>query len=134
MIQWSGPIPMISVVCNEAWKLSRWQRMRINLAGFAMDAFLCGIAGIVGLMFDFLTPWVWIFLLIHMIRMMFALCPFLPGDGYWALVDGFGQPNLWGIALDHLKNKKASMFSLYAAGRIVFIGLIWLLYGYVLHL
>lgn len=133
-IQWSGPIPMISIVCNEAWKLTKWERMRINLGGFIADALLCGIAATIGFVVHSLAPWIWTFLFIHMIRMVFALWPLLPGDGYWVLVDLFDQPNLWGKALDHLKERRVSSLSFYAIGRYAFLGLIWCLYGYILFL
>ena len=97
-VQWSGPIPLLSIICNEAWKLSKWQRMRINTAGFMADVVVCGMAAILGLWATSLSPWVWTFLFMHIIRMIFALCPFLPGDGYWSLVDLMDHPNLWANA------------------------------------
>ncbi len=133
-VQWSGPIPLLSIICNEAWKLSKWQRIRINLAGFVADLLVAGIGAAIGLLVEEATPWIWTFLFAHIIRMIFALWPFLPGDGYWMLVDLFDQPNLWANATSQLKRLKMSWLSLYALGRIVFLGLIWLLYAYVIFM
>jgi hypothetical protein len=132
-IQWSGPLPMLSILCNEAWKLSKRQRMRINAAGFVTDLIVCGIAAGLGLGAEPLSPWIWTFLLIHLIRMIFTVWPLLPGDGYWMLVDGFEQPNLWSNAIKHLKQCKRSWLSLYAAARMLFYLFIWLLYAYVIY-
>lgn len=132
-IQWSGPLPMLSIICNEAWKLTKWQRMRINIAGFAADLILCGVAAALGLFLNFLAPWIWTFLFIHMIRMIFAIWPLLPGDGYWVLVDLFEQPNLWANGIKHVKQLKLSWLSFYAIARMLFLLLIWLLYAYVIY-
>lgn len=132
-VQWSGPIPLLSIICNEAWKLSKWQRMRINTAGFVADVIVCGVAAALGLWAEALSPWIWTFTFIHMIRMIFALCPFLPGDGYWILVDLFDHPNLWANAMTQLYQRKLTWLSMYAMGRRIFTGLIWLLYGYMLY-
>lgn len=132
-IQWAGPLPMLSILCNEAWKLSKWQRMRINSAGFLADLLVCGVAAAIGLAAEFLSPWVWTFLLIQLIRMVFAIWPLLPGDGYWMLVDGFGQPNLWAHAVRQAKQLNISWLSLYAVARMLFLSCIWLLYAYAVY-
>ncbi|RKD25544.1 hypothetical protein BEP19_00955 [Ammoniphilus oxalaticus] len=131
--QWSGPIPLLNIICNEAWKLSKWQRMRINLAGFVADVIVCGLAALIGLVVGSTAPWVWTFLFVHMIRMVFALWPLLPGDGYWVLVDLFDQPNLWAKATTQLKQREISWLSVYALGRYAFLGLIWFLYAYIIY-
>ena len=132
-VQCSGPIPLLSIICNEAWKLSKWQRMRINTAGFVADVIICGVAAVLGLWASSLAPWIWTFLFVHIIRMIFALCPFLAGDGYWILVDFFDQPNLWANALSQLRQRKMTWLSVYAIGRLAFSGFIWFLYGYVIY-
>lgn len=133
-VHWSGPVPLLSIICNEAWKLSKWQRMRINLAGFVADMMIAGLAASLGLLFGQLSPWIWTFLFIHLLRMLFAIWPLLPGDGYWILVDLFNQPNLWANATEQLKQLKWNWLSLYAIARILFLAFIWLLYGYVIYL
>lgn len=127
-IQWSGPLPMLSILSQEAWKLPKNKRMRINIAGFIVDIIICGIAASLGLWIESLVPWIWTFLLIQMIRMCFAIWPLLPGDGYWMLVDLFDQPNLWSKALNHLKQLRLSWLSFYALARSLFLVLIWFLY------
>ena len=104
------------------------------MAGFTADVIVSGIAATIGLLAEEANPWIWTFLFAHIIRMIFALWPFLPGDGYWMLVDLFEQPNLWANATGQLKRFKMSWLSLYALGRISFLGLIWLLYAYVIFM
>lgn len=132
-VHWSGPLPMFSIVCNGAWKLSGSQRVRIDLAGFATDVLVCGIAALIGLVDSGLSPWVWTFILVQGFRMVFAIWPLLPGDGYWLLVDLFSAPNLWMHAAAELKRLRLNWLSLYALLRILFLLLIWLLYGYMLY-
>jgi putative peptide zinc metalloprotease protein len=132
-IHWSGPVPLLSIVCNNVWELSKWQRMRINLAGFVSDVMVCGLASMVGLWFDEITPWIWSFLIVQIIRMLFAVFPFLPGDGYWMIVDLFNHPNLWKNSLDQLKQRKINWLSLYACLRILFQILLWGFYVYIIY-
>ena len=127
-VQWSGPLPMLSILCNEAWKLPKWQRIRIDLAGFTADIIVCGMASGLGLLAKPWSPWVWSFLLIHLIRMIFAIWPLLPGDGYWILVDLFDQPNLWTTAMSHVKQLKMTWLSFYAAARMLFLTFFWAFY------
>ncbi|MDQ0230372.1 hypothetical protein [Metabacillus malikii] len=131
-VQWSGPIPLFSIICNEAWKLSKYERIRINLAGFVTDILVCGLVCLIGLLFRDLSPWIWSFLIVHVFRMIFAICPFLPGDGYWVLVDLFNQPNLWKQSISQLKQLKVNWHSLYALSRILFTILIWGLFTYMM--
>jgi len=133
-VQWSGPVPLFSIVCNEAWKLSKWQRMRINIAGFTADLIVCGLTSVIGLCFAQLSPWIWSFLIVHMFRMLFAIFPLLPGDGYWMIVDLLNQPNLWKNAIDQLKKLKINWLSFYAFVRIAFHIFIWILYTYFIFL
>ncbi|MDF2662846.1 MAG: hypothetical protein K0Q94_5637 [Paenibacillus sp.] len=132
-VHWSGPLPMFSIVCNGAWKLSGSQRVRIDLAGFATDVLVCGIAAAIGLVENGLSPWIWTFILVQGFRMLFAIWPLLPGDGYWLLVDLFSAPNLWMHAAADLKRLRINWLSLYALLRILFLLLLWLLYGYMLY-
>jgi hypothetical protein len=132
-VHWSGPLPVFSIVCNGAWKLSGPQRVRIDLAGFATDVLVCGIAAAIGLFDSGLSPWIWTFILVQGFRMVFAIWPLLPGDGYWLLVDLFSAPNLWMHAADDLKRLRLNWLSLYALLRIMFLLLLWLLYGYMLY-
>jgi hypothetical protein len=132
-VHWSGPLPVFSIVCNGAWKLSGPQRVRIDLAGFATDVLVCGIAAAIGLFGSGLSPWIWTFILVQGFRMVFAIWPLLPGDGYWLLVDLFSAPNLWKHAAAELKRLRLGWLSLYALLRILFLMLLWLLYGYMLY-
>ncbi len=132
-IHWSGPIPLLSISSNEAWKLPKWHRMKINCAGLFADLLVAGFAASLGLLFEHLSPWIWTFLFIHLLRMIFAILPLLPGDGYWVLVDLFDQPNLWSKAKKQLRQLKCSWLSCYAIVRIIFLTMIWLLYGYVIY-
>ena len=132
-IHWSGPLPMLSILCNEAWKLPKWHRMRINLAGLIADIIVSGLAAGLGLWAARLSPWVWTFLAIHLIRMLVAIWPFLPGDGYWILVDLLDRPNLWPTALSHIKQGKMSWLSLYAAFRLLFLLFVWAIWMLIVY-
>lgn len=127
-VQWAGPLPMLSIICNEAWKLPKWQRLRINFGGLVADLVISGVAASIGFLAEPLSPWVWTFLIVHLIRMVFAIFPLLPGDGYWVLVDWFDHPNLWAKALDDLKQCRLTWRSVYAVSRILFLLIIWCIY------
>lgn len=131
-IQWAGPIPLFSIICNEAWKLTKYQRIRINLAGFVADLLVGGLISTLGIFFDHLSPWIWTFLIVHMIRMVLAVFPLLPGDGYWILVDLWNQPNLWKHARLQLQQFNINWHSLYALMRIIFMIITWFLYAYMI--
>lgn len=133
-IQWSGPIPLLSIIHNEAWKLSKGHRIGINIAGFVADFLVAGLVAAIGIFFEQLSPWIWTFLIVHLFRMFFAIFPLLPGDGYWILVDIFHQPNLWTNGVAQLKQFKLNWLSCYALARILFSVLFWFLYAYVLYL
>ena len=132
-VQWSGPIPLLSIIHNEAWKLSKGHRMGINIAGFVADFFVAGLVASMGFFFEQLSPWIWTFLIVHLFRMFFSIFPLLPGDGYWILVDLFHQPNLWTNGMAQLKQFKLNWLSCYAFARILFSVLFWFLYAYVLY-
>lgn len=133
-IQWAGPIPMVSIVCNEAWKLPKRRRLRINVAGFVTDLYVAGVAAAIGIFLPHLSPWVCTFLIVHLFRTVFAIFPLLHGDGYWLLVDVLNQPNLWLRAVTELKNRKVNWFSLYAGLRYFFLLFIWFLFGYLIYI
>lgn len=133
-VQWSGPIPLLSIIHNEVWKLSKGQRMGINIAGFVADFFVAGLAASLAFFFPQLSPWIWTFLIVHLFRMFFAIFPFLPGDGYWIVVDLFHQPNLWANGVAQLRQLKLNWLSFYAFARILFSAIFWFLYAYILYL
>lgn len=129
----AGPLPVVSVVCNAAWKLPARKRVRIDAAGFAVDLIVCGAVAAVGLAADDWAPWIWTFLLVHGFRMIFAIWPLLPGDGYWLLVDLCGVPNLRARANASLRRLEPGWLALYALLRLVFMPLLWLLYAWMLY-
>lgn len=130
---WAGPLPLVSIICNEAWKLSKWQKIRINLGGFVADVIVGGFISMIGIIFESLTPWIWTFLVVHLFRTVFAVFPLLPGDGYWLLVDLFEQPNLWKRGISRLKKLEFSLVSMYALFRSSFYVLTWFFYFYLIY-
>lgn len=133
-VHWSGPVPLLSIIQNEVWKLGKWKRVWINMAGFVADLFVLGFASFIGFFFQQLSPWIWSFFIVHLIRMLISIFPFMPGDGYWILVDLLDKPNLWPQSLTQLKQGKMNWLSVYALLRILLIFIFWSMYVYFLFL
>jgi putative peptide zinc metalloprotease protein len=77
---------------SSAWKLTRWQRVIVDLGG---NYFQCAVAGVFALGFQ-ISHWeaFRIASVIIIYSCLFSLNPFFKFDGYWVLADMLGVTNL----------------------------------------
>lgn len=78
---------------TDAYRLSRWGRIRVDLGGVYFNAILIVAAGVT-YMATGLTPLLGIFVLTHF-QMLEQLLPFVRLDGYYVLCDFTGVPDLF---------------------------------------
>src|SRR5207302_3425133 len=78
---------------SDNYRLSRWPRVRTDLGGFYFN--LIFSLGIIALYF--LTGWELLLLLVLLmdVEIVHQLLPFVRLDGYWALADITGIPDLF---------------------------------------
>lgn len=78
---------------TESYRLSRWARVRTDLGGFYFHLLLA--SGLVGLAWLLGQEWLLVVVLLIDLDILYQLLPFVRFDGYWALADLTGLPDLF---------------------------------------
>jgi putative peptide zinc metalloprotease protein len=84
--------PVYFADVSDIWKLSRYQRIIVNLSGIYFESIMSCFYIVIGLIAN-----IEMFILIGIILSFHSLWnfnPFLRNDGYWVLSDGLNYPNL----------------------------------------
>jgi putative peptide zinc metalloprotease protein len=84
--------PVYYADVTDIWRLSRKQRIVVNLAGMYFEFIFCSLLAVVSFIAENTT--LLIVALIVCLHTLFNLNPFLRSDGYWVLSDLTNQPNL----------------------------------------
>jgi putative peptide zinc metalloprotease protein len=84
--------PVYYADVTDIWRLSRKQRIVVNLAGMYFEFIFCSLLAVVSFLAGNTT--LLIVSLIVCLHTLFNLNPFLRSDGYWVLSDLTNQPNL----------------------------------------
>ncbi|WP_345235770.1 hypothetical protein [Hymenobacter saemangeumensis] len=85
-------MPVFYADVSDAWRVPAPQRVIIDLAGLYMEILLCTVLCGVFLLYGNIA--LLYMCLILLLRTYGNLNPFLRMDGYWALADALGRPNL----------------------------------------
>lgn len=91
---WIGPVAFIDA--SDTWLAPRRVRLAVSLAGPYATLILAGLAALAGTFVHRPTAVaaLWLFALLSYAGVLVNLCPLLAYDGYYALSDLVGQPNL----------------------------------------
>lgn len=96
--------PVYFADVTDIWRLSKKQRIIVNLAGMYFELIFCSIVALIGFFFENYTLLVIsLFVCLHT---LFNLNPFVRSDGYWILSDLADKPNL----LQHSIKKVNELF------------------------
>lgn len=84
--------PVYYADVTDIWRLSKWQRIVVNLSGMYFELIFCTLIALIGY---FIGNYVLTILAIVVcVYTLFNLNPFLRSDGYWVLSDLTNKPNL----------------------------------------
>jgi putative peptide zinc metalloprotease protein len=84
--------PVYYADVTDIWRLSKRQRIIVNLSGMYFEIVFCSALAFLSTIFNNHT--LLIISIIVCIRTLFNLNPFLRSDGYWVLSDLTNKPNL----------------------------------------
>lgn len=94
--------PVYYADVTDIWRLSKWQRIVVNLSGMYFELIFCTLVAIIGY---FINNFVLTILaIIVCANTLFNLNPFLRSDGYWVLSDLTNKPNLLYHSFDKVKD------------------------------
>jgi putative peptide zinc metalloprotease protein len=93
---WYWVTPIAFVNTTDMWLATRKERTFVNFAGIQNDAFIAGIAMLLGLLINHpvITACLWLFACLSYFNIFKNLNPFLEFDGYFVLMDIFDKPRL----------------------------------------
>lgn len=94
--------PVYYADVTDIWRLSKWQRIVVNLSGMYFELIFCTIIALIGFFTGnyILT----IFAIVVCFYTLLNLNPFLRSDGYWVLSDLTNKPNLLHHSFDRVKD------------------------------
>lgn len=94
--------PVYYADVTDIWRLSKWQRIVVNLSGMYFELIFCTFVALIG---HFTNNFVLTVLaIIVCANTLFNLNPFLRSDGYWVLSDLTNKPNLLYHSFDKVKD------------------------------
>jgi putative peptide zinc metalloprotease protein len=95
-VGWHWIMPVAFVDTTDSWLAMPRQRVAVTLAGPLANGAIAGLAIIAASSTADAYPYglAWEFALLNVFLMLFNLCPFLRLDGYLALTDALGKPQL----------------------------------------
>ncbi len=92
--------PVYYADVTDIWRLSKKQRMIVNISGIYFELIFCSLTTLIGLVLgNFLLI---VFSVIVFIKSLNNLNPLIRSDGYWILSDATNTPNLQGKALKRI--------------------------------
>lgn len=99
-------MPIAFVDVTSSWRLSRWQRLHVTLAGVAVELFMAGIGLLVWMNTELMVyqqAAADLVLLASVSSLLFNLNPLLKFDGYFAIADATGVDNLYQIGQQYAR-------------------------------
>tara|TARA_B110000908_G_scaffold171503_1_gene234519 strand:- start:709 stop:1941 length:1233 start_codon:yes stop_codon:yes gene_type:complete len=94
--------PVYYADVTDIWRLSKWQRIVVNLSGMYFELIFCTLIALIGFLInDFVLT---IIAIIVSFNTLFNLNPFLRSDGYWVLSDLTNKPNLLHHSFNRVKD------------------------------
>ncbi len=100
-------IPIAYVDVTSSWRLNRWKRLHITMAGVATELFFAGCGLLVWSMADSVVVQqaaMDVVLLASVSSILFNLNPLLKFDGYYALADATGIDNLFELGQQYARH------------------------------
>jgi putative peptide zinc metalloprotease protein len=94
--------PVYYADVTDIWRLSKRQRIVVNISGMYFELIFCSILALISFIFGNNT-----LLLVSItvcLHTLFNLNPFLRSDGYWVLSDLTNKPNLFFHSADKVKD------------------------------
>ncbi len=94
--------PVYYADVTDIWRLSKWQRIVVNLSGMYFELIFCTLVSLIGY---FTNNFVLTVLAIIVCgNTLFNLNPFFRSDGYWVLSDLTNKPNLLHHSFDRVND------------------------------
>ncbi|MCM2301323.1 MAG: peptidase, M50 family protein [Flavobacteriaceae bacterium] len=84
--------PVYYADVTDIWRLSKWQRIVVNLSGMYFELIFCTLVALIGYFTNNFV--LTILAIIICVNTLLNLNPFLRSDGYWVLTDLTDKPNL----------------------------------------
>lgn len=94
-------MPVYFADVTDIWKLTKQQRIVVNLAGMYFELIYISFLIVIGLLFK--LPNLIIFSFIILISSLRNINPFARSDGYWILSDAIEKPNLMSHGFNKIK-------------------------------
>ena len=94
--------PVYYADVTDIWRLSKWQRIVVNLSGMYFELIFCTLVAIIGYFTNNFV--LTVLAIIVCANTLFNLNPFLRSDGYWVLTDLTNKPNLLYHSFDKVKD------------------------------
>lgn len=94
--------PVYFADVTDIWRLSKRQRIIVNLSGMYFELIFCSILSLVAFLLG--QHLLMIIAIVVCLHTFFNLNPFLRSDGFWILSDLTNKPNLFYHAIDKVKD------------------------------
>lgn len=94
--------PIYYADVTDIWRLSKWQRIVVNLSGMYFELIFCTLVALIGFFTNNFV--LTVLAIIVCVNTLFNLNPFLRSDGYWVLSDLTNKPNLLYHSFDRVKD------------------------------
>jgi len=98
--------PVYYADVTDIWRLSKWQRIVVNLSGMYFELIFCTLVSLIGYFTNNFV--LTVLAIIVCANTLFNLNPLLRSDGYWVLSDLTNKPNLLYHSFDKVKDKQAN--------------------------
>jgi putative peptide zinc metalloprotease protein len=116
--------PVFFADVTDIWRLSKKQRIIVNLSGIYFELIFCSIVALIGSLIDNYT--LTLIAIIVCVNTLFNLNPFLRSDGYWVLTDLTNKPNL----LHHSFNKVRDFTRILKCKKVKWVTMDYFLFFY----
>lgn len=116
--------PVYYADVTDIWRLSKWQRIVVNLSGMYFELIFCTLVALIGFFANNFV--LTVLAIIVCVNTMFNLNPFLRSDGYWVLSDLTNKPNL----LHHSFEKVKDLISVLRGKKIKWLAVDYFLLSY----
>jgi putative peptide zinc metalloprotease protein len=94
-------MPVYFADVTDIWKLPKWQRIIVNLAGMYFELIYAIFLILIGLIFQ--HSLIIVLACIYSMHIITNLNPFARSDGYWVLSDAIEKPNLMKHGANYIK-------------------------------
>jgi len=115
---WNWTAPVAFTDMTDMWLADRWPRIAVNMAGLGANVLVSGVCALLVLVMpsEYMQAFLWLFALTTYIKGFAMLNPSQNMDGYYIMLDVFGQPQLrykatvWAMKILPASFKKPSLF------------------------